>query len=225
MEADRPADAVEAGAIVCNVAAASADGLNFDEEFTLQPLVTALGRLPPGSSPPTQKVPRSAFAGLAHRVALDALQRHDVAHAERAWRALLAETPDAQEVPFAVAGLGAILARAGKREEAAALLVRPGPAKPPEIPPIPTTLHDQQVDAAERLATLAAECVARTVVIGEYEVAVTVKTPNGKGPAKLKVVLGKGAPANLAPCMEARGPAFFVDAPADVRATLAITSS
>jgi hypothetical protein len=92
--------------------------------------------------------------------------------------------------------------------------------KAPVLPPVVTTDADRRQDLAARLTGLARECVrAQAADDKEVELPVKVETRGG-GPAR--VTVGRAA-TDLARCLSARGPAYFVDAPADLKATLALT--
>lgn len=190
--AEQPADALAAGTLLCDEAAALDDGAELLKEGT-EAVAEALGRLLAlRPVPPLPKVPTVTFAPIAARVADGALSRFDVAQAVKAWEAILALAPGSAEAPRAREGL------AGARErEKAARSELPG-----------------------RLRALARDCADRRFIGPPLDFAVTA------GPAKVTArPVTPGAPPYLARCLEARGAAYLVDAPAELRATLTLRSA
>jgi hypothetical protein len=183
----------------------------------------ALGRLvvqPSGQ--PLPRVPAAAFAPIAAHAAEDALSRFDTGAAVRAWDAILAQSPTAEEARPAAAALVAVFERSGAADKAAALRARfPGPLpKAPVLPPVVGSDVARKRDLEARLKGLAREC-AYTLLADdkEEEVPLSVEA-RGAGPAEVKA--GTASSPALARCLSARGPAYFVDAPADLKATLAL---
>lgn len=195
--AERPADALAAGALLCEEAAALDDGaelLREGAEAVAEALGLLLARRP---VPPLPRVPAVAFALIAARVAGGAVSRFDVAQAVKAREAIAAGAPGSAEAPLAREGLAA----AREREETA------------------------QSELSGRLRALVRDCAGGRFLGPALDLAVTVGAV-WPGPAKVTArPVTSGAPPYLVRCLEARGAAYFVDAPADLRATLTLKSA
>lgn len=125
----------------------------------------------------------------------------------------------------ALSGPAAAHERAGEREAAAALRAR-GPRLPPGVmlPPVAVGAAAERSEMEGRLAALVRRCgETHPMPEAPLELVVTVDAA-GPRPARVTVRPAKaGPPSDFMRCLEARGPGYFVDAPALLRAALTLT--
>jgi hypothetical protein len=193
LEAERPADALAAGLLLCEEALTHHDDWEGRLDDGAEAVAEAFGRLVVASAKPhLGQVP----AAIAARVADNAVRRFDVSQAIHAWETLLAHAPGATEAPAARAALAAARERAAPRTE-----------------------------MEGRLAALLQECGRESLLTpADSEIASALDAASPRSPQVTVRPAKPGSPTRFLRCVEARGPAYFVEAPADLRASLTLAN-
>lgn len=203
--AERPAEALDAGALrIPDIEARRSEGDGSSTDVA-GVMAEALGRLVASRRASNlPRVPLEVFAMIARSVASDAERRFDIHQATFASEVLAARAPESPEA-------------ASARE------------KPRSVPRSATDDASRRAELEARLGALLRDCGHDHLIVPppfdhrtRLELVLTAEERAPRSP-KVTAELTKVSPSSFfLRCVEARGPAYFVGAPADLRVKLTL---
>lgn len=183
-------------------------------------IAEALQTIGEGSPALSEGIPTSMAGALAVAVGNEALGRFNLREAERAFKLALQYAPSSRDGGIALAGLRRIAEERGNVAEAASYATilegsfGPAGSRPfadPVVPKaVPPTTEGANQDLTRRVLALAQKCLSEVEVPEKFRLRFRYDASKPK-PASAE--LEDGVAKELAVCVAARAPRFFVDAP------------